>query len=270
METTSSPDKLKQELEVAEQKLKVEELELKIRDLKRPDYRRLNFWTSVFAIIIALGGLVAQNVLSAIKSEQAKLDQMNAEEQMKQALKKKDSATTEIAAAEYRLKVAQSDYAAIQAQLDSTKATLVQINKSVEALRTPEPGIAVSAVNNRQIEKIKVLTSEAQKELSSVRARVYIQITGEEQRRPAAALQRRLEASGYIVPGIENVAEKAIIPARTEVRYNRDEERDEAFRILQILKDAGLKVDVKDEPTRIPGSGKGTRAGHYEVWFSKT
>lgn len=109
---------------------------------------------------------------------------------------------------------------------------------------------------------------ENRADVASLPPRVYIQVPGETQRPLAQSLQSKLRASGFIVPGIENIGGKAIVPEQTEIRYYRDEEKGEASRVITILKDAG--VQVKDEPQKIPGKGGGTRPRHYELWISRS
>jgi hypothetical protein len=81
-----------------------------------------------------------------------------------------------------------------------------------------------------------------------------------------------LRKQHFLAPGIENVGKKSNIhiPGKTEVRYYRDEEKDEAVRIISILKGLNLGLHINEDPQRIPGTGRGTRPRHYEIWFSKS
>jgi len=105
-------------------------------------------------------------------------------------------------------------------------------------------------------------------DLTSLPPRVYMQIATQTQREMAQSIQTRLRTSGFLVPGIENVEGKASSPKKTEVRFYRDEDRNEALQVIQILKDAGLPAN--DEPQKVSGAGQGTRPRHYEVWISKS
>lgn len=70
MEHSSEQSALSEtQLKLKEQELKVEELTLKVADLKRPAYKKLNFWTSSLAVVIALGGVIGQNIISNIQSK---------------------------------------------------------------------------------------------------------------------------------------------------------------------------------------------------------
>ena len=105
--------------------------------------------------------------------------------------------------------------------------------------------------------------------LASLPARVYVHISNDRQKQLAKQLEVRLRAENFITPGIENVAGKASIPNEAEVRYYRTEEKEEAIKIVAILKTIGAGFKVKDTPQRIPGTGRGTRPRHYEIWFPK-
>jgi hypothetical protein len=125
---------------------------------------------------------------------------------------------------------------------------------------------AAAAVIDLQADKVK----DNRTSLISLPARVYIQIASEGQRPAARSLQARLRSENYLAPGIENVGSKAAIPKEIEVRYYRDEEKDEAVRIINLLKNFNPGLPVKSTPQKIPGNGKGTRPRHYEIWFSRT
>lgn len=107
---------------------------------------------------------------------------------------------------------------------------------------------------------------------TSLSPRVYIQIAEEGQRQIAGTLQSMLRNDNFVVPDIENVGRKTNIriPATTEVRYYRDEELPEALRLISILKNLSSDLRVNETPRKIPGTGRGTRPGHYEIWFSKS
>ncbi|MCW3107652.1 MAG: hypothetical protein JWQ09_2158 [Segetibacter sp.] len=261
----------KEELELSEQKLKVQELKLKIKELKRPDYLRLNFWTSAFAVLIALGGVIAQNYLSTIKNELAKKEMSEALEKKESALQVISTAERQIAETKKSLSVATDDYNALLKQRDSVKKTIDEINKKVNELdvsnKTPQVKLDTS-LKRVQLDKIKMLANKAQTEINSLPPRVYIQISGEDQRQVGKTVQSKLLQSGYLAPGVENIKGKANIPSKTEVRYYRDEEIEEASRIVHFLKDLKLGIEMRDSPVKVPGSGRGTRPRHYEIWFS--
>ncbi len=247
------------QLKLKEQELKVEELTLKVADLKRPAYKKLNFWTSSLAVVIALGGVIGQNIVSNIQSKTAALE-------LKEAQLKKDSAIKAVAAAELAIDaakskqlVAQQEYAAILLQTDSAKKNIALIRAQVSSM----------PCSTGRTDSIKTLLNKATEQLNSIAPRVYIQIADESQRAVAKLLQNELSKRKFIAPGVENVARlNANIPDKIEVRYYRDEERGEAAEIIQILKTLNLGQALSESPVKIPGSGRGTRPRHYEVWFT--
>src|SRR4051794_20104530 len=71
----------KTDLVLKEQKLKVEQLECIVADLKKPGYKKLGFWTSSLAVLIALGSVVAQNYLSSFQRERLNKEMAEATDQ---------------------------------------------------------------------------------------------------------------------------------------------------------------------------------------------
>lgn len=123
------------------------------------------------------------------------------------------------------------------------------------------------------IEKIELKNSPlVSSSTATINPRVYIQIANDIQRAEASKLQSALNNENFITPGIENVGKNPniIIPNMTEVRYYRDEELPMALRLISILKTTNLGMKLNETPQRVPGNGRGTRPGHYEIWFSKS
>jgi len=104
---------------------------------------------------------------------------------------------------------------------------------------------------------------------TSLPPRVYIQIPNESRRELAKSIQRKLKQESFIVPGIENVSGKAGSPNQTQVRYYRDEERDEALKLINIIKTLDPNLKVSPTPQKIAGHERTTRARHYELWIGK-
>ncbi|WP_343689985.1 hypothetical protein [Chitinophaga sp.] len=122
------------------------------------------------------------------------------------------------------------------------------------------------------IEKIELKNSPlVSSSATTINPRVYIQIANESQRADAGKLQTVLNNDNFITPGIENVGKNPgiMIPNMTEVRYYRDEELPLALRLIADLKTMNLGLKINEAPQRVPGNGRGTRPGHYEIWFSK-
>lgn len=126
---------------------------------------------------------------------------------------------------------------------------------------------AVQRIIEKTAPNLAAKTSEViDKAISSNPPVIYIQIPDEGQRPRAEKIQAKLKEAGYVVPGIENVGGKARAPAKTELRYFRTSEENEANQVVDILK----SLNVNIEPKYIPGfeKSKAVKPGTYELWLS--
>jgi hypothetical protein len=236
---------------MTEEELKTKKLELEIKALKRPPIFKLTTWTSLFAIFIALGGVLGQNILSNIKSENAKFE-MNA------ILARRDSTAKEVSRMTDSLSQARENYKALVRQEETTADSA---NKNLTELGSL---IRQHSANNDQ--KIQSLIKQTQ---NVIGARVYIQIGEEAERAKAEKLKSLLAANNFIVVGIENIAGKASIPSKSDVRYYRDEEKDEANGVIRIMREANLGLAINDKPIKLSVNTNNTRPRHYEIWLSR-
>jgi cell division protein FtsL len=93
--------------------------------------------------------------------------------------------------------------------------------------------------------------------------RIYIQIAREDQRKRAADVASRLQAKGYIVPGIENVEGK--VPSTSQVRYcPTDRFEEDLADITKTLE--SIKISVGTQ--RLANCGN-VRPRLYELWFGE-
>jgi hypothetical protein len=99
--------------------------------------------------------------------------------------------------------------------------------------------------------------------LSSIPARVYLHIPTTEQRRIAERVSQALQYEGANVPLVNRVD---TAPPETQLRYFRDTEQEEAKRLLEVIKEAGVADAVlqfiRTDSTRM-------RPRHYELWFKR-
>jgi hypothetical protein len=116
-----------------------------------------------------------------------------------------------------------------------------------------------------EIKKNIELTLSTTDNVAEIPPRIYMQISSEEQRPFAARISKLLQTKGYIVPGIENVHEKA--PDNSEIRYYATDDAS-----IKDVKDIqtncaswGLKLDVPN-----PIRSRSVRPRHYEIWIGKT
>ncbi|MCW3121841.1 MAG: hypothetical protein JWQ38_1333 [Flavipsychrobacter sp.] len=256
-----------EELKVKELQLKVRELELKVGDMERPSYRKLGTWTSVLAILIAIVSVGAQNAVSHNQDILYKIEGANAKKELDSAKanvanKKKelDSANVSVANKKKELDSATANLGVAHDQYDSLLKQIDVVNKSLVIL-----GHSNANVDATQKREINSLITQTQ---NIIAPRIYIQIPGAAQLGAAQKLRDKLKAYNFIIPGIENVTGKAISPAKCDVRYYRDEERGEALKIIELLKDANIGLSIRNEPVKVKNGT--ARPRHYEVWLSKS
>jgi hypothetical protein len=149
----------------------------------------------------------------------------------------------------------------------------LQLKKESEELARKD-SLTKQEVNRKEQVDQKIEEKEAPlvSSFSTLKPRVYIQIGAENQRSLASSLQATLLNEQFLVPGIENVARKGnvYIPTRAEVRYYREDELQGALRLVEILKSQNTGLPINEVPQKIPGTGRGTRPNHYEIWFSRS
>jgi hypothetical protein len=141
-------------------------------------------------------------------------------------------------------------------QLQATKANLELIAQNYRAI-APESPVA--------IREERVAASIAPP-TRSVQPRVYLQIVNPNDRNYAQEMTKRLKQAGFEVPGIENI-EKAAGLKNTEVRYFKKADQADAFRLLDILREAGVKSPAILYLAREEDNRK-VRPKTYEVWFA--
>lgn len=262
-----------------EEELRMEGLRLKVQELRRPPYRRLNFWTSTIAIVAAIAGLGLQHVLSNIEFQRTKLEHENKLRAIEQTRIKGDSLTKvnervagDLWARVDKLRKLKDTIEVLQVQLDLKNRDLL-LARQQDSLTTAsfasvvELKIDQAGLSAEKRAELKQAVSNAQPAVTRLRPRVYIQIAVESQRATARQLQDAFKSAGYLAPGIENIDGKATAPRRAEVRYYRDDEKAGAENIVSIIQQSG--IEAVPPPLRIPGVGRGTRPGHYEVWLPR-
>ena len=166
--------------------------------------------------------------------------------------------------------------ALIQKQKDEIKnneATLANQKKLSEAQSAvisvlQRPTLAATEANPAEGARTREAVEDSLPKVNDVRqlpARIYMQIAREDQRRRAAAIARRLQAAGFIVPGIENVREKA--PTNSQLRYcdgvNYLQED------LDDITNALARISVSVTRQRLSRCGN-VRPRHYEIWLGES
>ena len=152
--------------------------------------------------------------------------------------------------------------------IDSQKQEIAGLTNGYITLVSGVQGLTLSGSESKpDQQKIKdaVERSLAQTvDATQLPPRIYVQIAREEQRKRAAEVAHQLQASGYIVPGIENVRGKA--PNTSELRFcPKDNSVDQD---LAGITKALQAISVSVTSVRLPNCGN-VRPRHYEIWFSE-
>jgi septal ring factor EnvC (AmiA/AmiB activator) len=172
----------------------------------------------------------------------------------------------------FQLRRIRREIAAQQTLLDKRKLEIKELEASLENRRKvisglQETTLALTEDNPKEGARAREAVERSIAQISDVEqlpARIYMQIAREDQRRRAAAIARALQAEGYIVPGIENVRDKA--PDNSQLRYcgdgkNLPEDLDSIIKALERI-----SVSVTRQPLARCGN---VRPRHYEIWLGE-
>ncbi|MET3127443.1 hypothetical protein ABID42_002558 [Arcicella rosea] len=170
---------------------------------------------------------------------------------------------------QWRLAIEVTKYLKVQGELPGELESALEGIVSSTSYNTSKVSMNQQAKANAAAAVIDTRSNSSQgntPNLSLLPPRVYIQISTEGQRDETKVIQSALRAKNFLVPGIENVGGKKIgLPKLVEVRYCRDEEKDEAFKIIDIIRSKYPNLNINSIPRKI--SGKGVRPRHYEIWY---
>ncbi|MDB5006263.1 MAG: hypothetical protein JWP45_656 [Mucilaginibacter sp.] len=147
-------------LKTREDNLRVSELELKVSELGKSEFKRISTYTGMLAIMIALGGVIGQNILSGIKSERTLLAADTVEAKRKATVKLISQATLKLAVLNDSLKIA-------NAQLAGGKLNVAVSNSSIDALTKIVASLPKTSISASQNKKIDSLIKTSKQSLSS-------------------------------------------------------------------------------------------------------
>ncbi len=128
---------------------------------------------------------------------------------------------------------------------------------------------AISEINDKIANIDRKIVAQAVDEViqsspktADVLPRIYIQIANAYQHFRAKQIATKLQENGFIVPGIENVGDKASSSTLVKYFHKNDEEAGEAKKIVEILRGEKIVAEAKysDSPNKI-------RARRYELWL---
>jgi hypothetical protein len=189
----------------------------------------------------------------------------------------------------FQLRRINNEIATAEGRLAETKLQINQLKSEGDNLRAEKTGL--KEVNNaltvvtrslgeqspEDAEKVKQVIEQSIAQTSDpdqVPARIYIQVGREDQRKRAAEVARKLQAQGYVVPGLEHKInfdlsrisgiEVRPAPRVSQIRYYQDNavSQKDINDIVTLLH--GMGVELKQ--VLLPAS-RVARARHYEIWF---
>jgi cell division protein FtsB len=185
---------------------------------------------------------------------------------------RKAEMTAQINQAQQEVQKLDEQRRALEVQREVLSQTISEI-----AARDPEPvkralnattASQLAAPQTEEEKKTRAYGQEAirQLPLNSPRGagsfkRIYLHIGNEKQRERAGQIAEQLKRAGYIVPGIENVSDRAPKgPTQLRCSWRNDTEREEALKIISLLQQWG--VQMEPQPIKIAA-----RPWQYEIWF---
>ena len=153
----------------------------------------------------------------------------------------------------------------LEQTLESRKKTIEAQDSIISVLQPTS--LAASEADPKVGTRTKQNVEDSLPQVNDVKqlpARIYMQIAREDQRRRAAQIARALQAAGYIVPGIENVREKA--PANSQLRYC--DGKNYLPEDLDAITKALERIQVSVTRQSLSRCGN-VRPRHYEIWLGE-
>ncbi|MGH9931077.1 MAG: hypothetical protein ACREA9_17855 [Pyrinomonadaceae bacterium] len=179
----------------------------------------------------------------------------------------------EVAAADENLEKKKVEITQLKIEADNLQAKISGLQKVTGALTDVTRSLGDRSPE--QAEKIKQAVEDSigsTNDLAQIPARIYIQIGREDQRKRAGDVARKLQAQGFVVPGleqkkgqgVENV--RGLSPRVSQIRYYQANEvsQKDLNDIVGLLR--GMGIELKQ--VQLPAS-KLVRPRHYEIWFGE-
>jgi len=191
-------------------------------------------------------------------------------QQGKNAKTSKDAqleSTRELAEADRQVKILEIFAEKVASNDQQERILALRLLDALDPALAEKLASAVVAAEPEESEVRKVADEVALEASAKARflPRIYIHIRSDKDRELARAVGERLKALDFVVPGIERLVEKG--PERSQLRYFRQSEAEEARRIFELLREMGIELELK----YVPGyeDTDAIRPGHFEIWFAK-
>ena len=173
------------------------------------------------------------------------------------------SINRETAEATAKLNVVKKEAGQLEADIKSKRDEIAELDKKIEALN--EINSKISIANPQLVRQAIKEVIDSSPKTADILPRIYVHIKDESQRARARQIVRKLQENKFIVPGIENVGEKASGNTVLKYFHKNDEETADAKKIIELLQSEKIVANAQ----YIPGSENSNkiRPRHYELWL---
>ena len=181
---------------------------------------------------------------------------------------RREKARQELAKTEKELTDANDQLALKKKALDAAQSVNTVLSGVADAYKEEHPekaelvNAAVREAVETSITESAVQGGQQTQVAAQVPPRVYIQIMRAGQKGRAREVARKLQAEGFLVPGIENMERKEKPLSTSDVRFNSGDEMaaGDTEKIRAVLGGFGVKL----KEFKLPA---GTRPRQYELWL---
>lgn len=233
--------------------------EFKAKPIEEEKLRRIKRLSQVGAVLSLLVFIVLFGYsIHKLQAINAEIDESGGKlAKMQKDLKDKEDQLT---LKNDELKLKTDEFNARRIAVEELTTRYEKLNDLVAEIEKANPAVVASA------EKV---TDEknAQENPGARKARplVFLHIADESQRKRATEIGKKLQAQGYVVPGVENVRERAP-KMGTQLRFFRrnDEGAADINGIMAVLK--GENIEAQPVTLSLKYAGSAT-ARQYEIWF---
>jgi len=176
------------------------------------------------------------------------------------------SSARELAAADRQVKILEIFAEKVTSPDQGERMLALRLLRSVDGDLAQKLATAVLEGEPVESEVRKVADEIAQEGAARARLlpRIYVHIRSEANRLAARSVGEDLRVQGYVVPGVERLVGTG--PRYSQLRYFRQTDKQEAIKIVDLLRTLGVTVDLQ----YIQGyeESDAVRPRHYELWFA--
>jgi hypothetical protein len=149
-------------------------------------------------------------------------------------------------------------------QKDALEKQTAELTAQQEALKSVygKTVAGYAQVNPAQAQADVNKAVNANPTVAAILPRIFLHVRETSQREDASRIAAKLQAAGFVVPGIQILVQEG--PKDTQVRYFHDSDKAEAQKIADDLVASGVK-DAKSVET---GGYPSIRPRQYEIWFA--